>query len=322
MTIPRSFLRILRWAVVVVLLAAALWALRGQLPSILAAARTTHPRWGLVALGAAITLLAYAVLIEGWRRVLAELGGRLTFAEAALIWLGSNLARYIPGVGWQIGVMGAMAQQRRVPLSTSTAASLLTTVASTLTGVAVVVVGVAVLAVDPGQAPVASDRAILFASIGAVGLAVAIWAVPHGGRIASRLTGRTIVVPAFSLRAVLIAAAGTTIAWLAYGLSFWLLARAVLPASTDPSLLGCLTLYTSSYLWGWFNPMPAGIGVTEPAMVLLGPQLGVGSTAEMTVLALFARAVRTVLEMGPSLIALGIVSATQRGNADKSGANL
>ena len=111
-------------------------------------------------------------------------------------------------------------------------------------------------------------------------------------------------------------------AWIAYGVSFWLLARAILPLGAEPSLLGCITLYTCSYLSGWFNPMPAGIGVTEPVMVLLGPQFGVASTAEMTVLALFARAVRTVLEMGPSLVALGIASMVHRDGAGESGANL
>jgi uncharacterized membrane protein YbhN (UPF0104 family) len=321
-TISRPLLRTLRWAVAIALLVAAVLALRGQLPSILAAARTTHPRWGLVAAASIVTLLVYALLIECWRRVLGELGGHLPFSDAALIWLGSNLARYIPGIGWQIGVMGAMAQQRRVPLSTSTAASLLTTVASTLTGIGVTLAGVALLAIEPGQGPTMTHRAVVVVTAGVLGLAAAFWVFPHAGRIATRITGRPIVIPTFSVRAVLIAAAGTTAAWIAYGISFWLLARAVLPAGREPSLLGCITLYTCSYLWGLFNPMPAGIGVTEPAMVLLGPQLGVASTAEMTVLALFSRAVRTVLEIGPSIVALGIASVAHRNGAGESGANL
>ena len=68
--------------------------------------------------------------------MLAELGAVLTIRDAALIWLGSNLARYIPGLGWQIGVMGAMAKRRQVPVAVSTGASLLTTLASSLTGLA------------------------------------------------------------------------------------------------------------------------------------------------------------------------------------------
>jgi hypothetical protein len=296
--------------------------LRGELPNILAAARSTRPRWGLVAAASASTLLTYALLIESWRRVLGELGGRLTFIDSALIWLGSNLARYIPGVGVQILVMGGMAKRRNVPLSVSAAASLLTSVASILTGLAVVLAGLALLAIRPGEAPALGNRALVFVTLGVIGLAVTPWLLPRAGRLATRLTGRSLVVPSFSLRAMLVAGVGTAMAWIAYGVSFWMLARAVLPPGTHPSLIGCITLYTFSYLAGWFNPMPAGIGVTEPAMVLLGPQLGVGTTAQMTVLALFARAVRTVLEMGPSLIAMGIVSVVHRDDPGETGAGI
>jgi hypothetical protein len=314
--------RILRWAFVLALIAAALWALRGELPNILAAARSTHPRWGLVGAASAITLLTYALLIESWRRVLGELGGRLHLADAALIWLGSNLARYIPGVGLQILVMGAMAKRRSVPLGVSTAASLLTSMASILTGLAVVLAGLALLAIRPGTGPALGRQALVLVAVGIVGLATTPWLLPRASRIATRLTGRTFVMPSFSLRAVLVAGVGTAMAWIAYGVSFWLLAQAVLPAGAQPSVAGCITLYTFTYLAGWFNPMPAGIGVAEPAMVLLGPPLGVGTTAQMTVLALFARAVRTVLEIGPSLIAMGIVSVRRREDAGETGAGI
>jgi hypothetical protein len=58
--------------------------------------------------------------------------------------------------------------------------------------------------------------------------------------------------------------------------------------------------------------MPAGIGVTEPVIVLLAPQLGVATTAEAIVLAFFVRAWRTVMEMAPSLVAIAIASARRR----------
>jgi uncharacterized membrane protein YbhN (UPF0104 family) len=307
---------------VLALVGAALWRLRGQLPSILEVARSTHPRWGLVALASVVTLLTYALLIECWRRVLAELGGRLRVADAALIWLGSNLARYLPGAFWQIGVMGAMAQRRGVPLSVSTAASLLVTIVSTFTGMAIFFAGLAALAVAPGTAPALSSRAMLFVVVGAVGLVASPFVVPWLAGIASRLTGREIVLPRFSVRALLVAGLGTSCAWIVYGVAFWLLARAVLPAGGTPSLVGCIALYTFSYLVGLFNPMPAGIGVTEPVMVLLAPQFGVATTAEATVLALFVRAWRTVLEMAPSLVAIGVAALRRRDGDEQSGAIL
>jgi uncharacterized membrane protein YbhN (UPF0104 family) len=307
---------------VLVLVGAALWTLRGQLPSILAVARSTHPRWGLVAGASAITLVVYGLLIESWRRVLAELGGRLRVGDAALIWLGSNLARYLPGAFWQIGVMGAMAQRRGVPLSVSTAASLLVTLVSTFTGMAIFFAALATLAVAPGAAPSLSGRAMVFVVLGAVGLAASPFVVPWLARAASRLTGREIVLPRFSVRALLVAGLGTTVAWIAYGIAFWVLARAVLPGDAIRSVAGCVALYTFSYLVGLFNPMPAGIGVTEPVMVLLAPQFGVATTAEATVLALFVRAWRTVLEMAPSLVAVAVTSLGRRSDDAPPGANL
>jgi uncharacterized membrane protein YbhN (UPF0104 family) len=309
---------------VLTLVSAALWTLRGQLPTILQVARSTHPRWRLVAGASVITLLVYALLIECWRRVLAELGGHLRVGDAALIWLGSNLARYLPGAFWQIGVMGAMAQRRGVPLSVSTAASLLITLVSTFTGMAIFFAALATLAVDPGAAPSLSSRAMLFVAVGTVGLAASPFVVPWLARIGSRLTAREIVLPRFSVRALLVAGAGTAIAWIGYGLAFWILARAVLPDDGLRSVVGCVALYTFSYLVGLFNPMPAGIGVTEPVMVLLAPQFGVATTAEATVLALFVRAWRTVLEMAPSLIAVAIASLRGhgRGTEGQSGAIL
>lgn len=261
---------------------------------------------------AAITLLTYGLLIESWRRVLGLLGGHLAFGDGALIWLGSNLARYIPGAGWQMGVMGVMAKRRQVPLGVSTAASLLTTIASSATGIAIVLVGLGELAIRPDHGPALSDRALVILALAAAGLGAGFVILPHAGRIATRLTGRTIIVPRFSLLAIIIAVVGTAIAWLLYGIAFWLLALAVLPPASQPSIVGCITLYTFAYLVGWFNPMPAGIGVAEPAMVLFGPELGVGPAAEMIVLALFARAVRTVLEMGPSLVAASVLGFVGR----------
>jgi hypothetical protein len=58
--------------------------------------------------------------------------------------------------------------------------------------------------------------------------------------------------------------------------------------------------------------MPAGIGATEPVIILLAPQLGIASAAEATVLALFVRAWRTVIEIVPNLAVLGVAAVLAR----------
>jgi uncharacterized membrane protein YbhN (UPF0104 family) len=312
LTIPRSLLRVLRWLLVLALVSAALWTLRGRVPDIVAAVRSTEPRWGLVAVASLITLAAYLLLIESWRRTLGAVGGWLPFGEAAIIWFGSNLARYLPGAGWQLGLMGAMARERGVGVAISTAASAIVTIANILTGLAVCLGGLALLAVGPQAAPALSPRALGIVVVGVVGLLASPWLLPRVARIISRLTGRVIEMPRISLAAAMVAGVGTAVAWIAYGVAFWVLARAILPGDTARSVVGCITLYTFSYLVGLFNPMPAGIGVTEPVIVLLAPQLGVATTPEAIVLALFVRAWRTVMEMAPSLVAIGIASARRR----------
>ena len=295
-----------------VLIGGALWELRGQLPSILAVWRSTHPRWGLVALASGVTLATYALLIETWRRTLVALGGRLRARDAAVIWLGSNLARYIPGIGWQIGAMGAMAQRRGVPVAVSTAASLLVTIVNTFTGLAIFLGGILLLAVAPSGVPSLNARGLTLLVFGALALLASPLLMPRLLPIVARLTGRDLTLPRFSARALLVALVGTSVAWLSYGVAFWILARAVLPGDATRSLVGCITVYTSSYLVGLFNPMPAGIGAAEPVMVLLAPQLGIATTAEATVLALFVRAWRTIMEIVPNLIVLGIASLAER----------
>ena len=260
-----------------------------------------HPRWSLVVAAAALVLLTYALLIEGWRRVLAELGGRLTLPRAAVIWFGSNLARYIPLSGWQMAVMTVMAKREAVPVSVSAGASLLLTIVNIVTGLGVFVAASA-------MTPTIRISALWFVGVGVLGLAVAPLLLPHLGRIASRLTGREITMPRIGLVPLLIAVVSTTVAWIAYGFAFWVLARGVLPGDVR-SFSGCVALYTGSYLAGVlaFVP-PAGLGAAEYTMTVLAPQLGVFSAAEAALLAVIVRVGRTLLEILPGVIALAIAA--------------
>ena len=85
-----------------------MWTLRGQVPAIAELVRHTRPRWGLVALSSLIGLATYGLLIENWRSVLQAMGGRIAFGAAAVIWLSSSLARYLPLYGWQFATMTEM----------------------------------------------------------------------------------------------------------------------------------------------------------------------------------------------------------------------
>jgi len=280
-----------------VLVGAALWALRGQLPAVRDVAASTHPQWGLVALAAVIVLLTYALLIESWRRILAALGGSLPFGAAARIWFVSNLARWIPGAFWQLGAMTEMTRRRGVPVTISTSAAILITIVNLFTGLAV---ATAFMATTPTMLH-AKGRLIVAAC--ALTLVLMPVVAPRLIGLARRATGREIAIPRLGLEPMIVAALSTAIAWLAYGVAFWIMTRAVLPGEWR-DLPGCIAIYTASYLTGLLNPAPAGVGAAEGMMVLLAPQLGVATTAEAAVLAIVVRLWRTVLEIAPGLVAL------------------
>ena len=260
-------------------------------------AARTHPRWGLVTLAAAIVLLTYALLIESWRWVLAALGGSLPFGAAARIWFVSNLARWIPGAFWQLGAMTEMTRRRGVPVTVSTSAAILITIVNLFTGLAV---ATAFMATTP---TLLHARGRLIVAAGAITLVLMPIVAPRLIGLARRVTGREIAIPRLGLRPMIVAAVSTTIAWLAYGVAFWIMTRAVLPGEWR-DLPGCIAIYTASYLTGLLNPAPAGVGAAEGMMVLLAPQLGVATTAEAAVLAIVVRLWRTVLEIAPGLVAL------------------
>jgi uncharacterized membrane protein YbhN (UPF0104 family) len=230
--------------------------------------------------------VTYALLIEGWRRILAALGGALPFGPAARIWFVSNLARWIPGAFWQLGAMTEMTRRRGVPVTISTSAAILITIVNLFTGLAV---ATAFMATTPTMLH-AKGRLIVAAC--ALTLVLMPIVAPRLIGLARRVTGKEIAIPRLGLEPMIVAAVSTTIAWLAYGVAFWIMTRAVLPGGWR-DLPGCIAIYTASYLTGLLNPAPAGVGAAEGMMVLLAPQLGVATTAEAAVLAIVVGRGRT-----------------------------
>jgi hypothetical protein len=288
-----------------VLLAAALWALRGQLPAILEVLRTTYPDWRLVGLASVLVLATYALLIETWRQVLLALGAMLSRIDATVVWLGSNLARYLPLSLWQLGVMSAMARRRGVALASSGTAALLVTIVNVFTGIAV-------FAVTAAQLPALGDKGAWFLGAGLLALVSAPFTLPLAARVFSRLSGRTVTLPRVGLRPVVIAALGTTCAWVVYGLAFWVLAQAVLP-DVPRSVTAAIAIYTGSYLAGFLAIVPpAGVGVAEGVMYELGTRFAFATGPEMLALAIIVRLWRTVLEILPGLMALAIEAVATR----------
>jgi hypothetical protein len=250
-------------------------------------------------------LLTYALLIESWRLVLEALGGRLARGPAAVVWLGSSLARYLPLSGWQLGVMALMAKRRNVPVAVSGATSIVLTVTNLLTGLLVFTLASATV-------PAVEGSRVWLVLGGVAALVCAPIVLPRLAAITKAVTGRDLVLPRISPRPVLIASAGTAAAWVLYGIAFWILTQSIFP---DPSrsIAGCIALYTGSYIAGLLAIVPpAGLGAAEFAVVELSARLGMFGRPEALVLAIVVRVWRTALEITPGVVTLGVTSLLER----------
>ena len=263
------------------------------------------PRWTLVVASSLLVLATYALLVETWRRMLHAWGFDLPRGEAARIWFVSNLGRYVPGKVWQIGAMGVMAQRAGVSAVAATGSAILVNLVSILAGAGVVVATGASALLPRGSVP-----GILVVT---AAIALVPGALPYLARLAQRITGRAIAIPPLPARAIWIAAAGSTIAWVAYGIAFRLLAEGILPSGPAGHPSAWIAAFTFSYLVGYlFLPAPGGLVVRETALVAALVQLQVVGEADAIILAVVSRLWLTVLEVLPGalLLARGLARPT------------
>jgi hypothetical protein len=253
-------------------------------------------RPGWVALSLAITWLAFAGLIEGWRGVVQGWRQPLGWVIAARIWVLASFGKYIPGKLWAIAGMVILSERAGVRAKVATGAAIVMQLLAIGTGV-----GVASLAVGPALEVERPGAGALMTVLGllAFGALVVVGSATALERL-WRLTGREGPPPGPPRRRALIEGIGfNLLAWLAYGTAFWALARGILPASELPWRLAT-GVFAASYLAGFLAPFaPGGIGVRETLIVaLLQSSLGYGPALA---LAGASRLAFTVNEVGAAL---------------------
>ena len=278
-------------------------ALRGSWGELLRQPLPARVAWGWVTVSMATFALAYLVLIQTWRTIVATWDQRLTFGDAARIWLVSGLGRYVPGKLWAIAAMGAMAQRAGVSPVAATGSSILNVVVNIAAGfVVVMATGWRLLAFPYDGAPAIAIGIVVLAVI--VLMAVP-WLTPQLLRFAERVTGRSAVVGTPPHRAIGYAVVGNVVAWVLYGLAFQLLARALFGAAPG-GLAAYVAVYALSYVVGYLAlPAPAGVGVREASMITLMPAAGLASAPQAMILAIASRLVLTILDIVPGLVFLG-----------------
>ena len=265
-----------------------------------------HFQWEWIAAATALILVTYALLIEGWRRVLVAWDSHIPFADASRIWFLSNLGKYVPGNIWSLTAMGVMAKRRGLSAIAAAGSSVIMQTVSLATGAAVVMVTGAKLLGQPLLVGVAV--AILVAIL----LAAPRFMPPLASWIGG-LIGRELTPPSVPATSIWTAAVAGTLSWLFYGIAFELFVRGLL-GSAPGELSSYIAVYTAAYILGFISPIaPAGLGVREFTLAAFMTQLGLANEADAALVAISARLWLTIVELVPSglYIAAGATRKSQ-----------
>jgi uncharacterized membrane protein YbhN (UPF0104 family) len=271
------------------------------------------PDWAIIAVSCVLVLAAYAVLVSVWQAVLGAWNARLPFWDAAHIWTVSNLGRYVPGKVWQLGAMVLMVQRRGISKVAGASSALAIMLVSVITGfVVVAVTGASVL-----QIPRIALAAIW------IGSATILLALPVSlsmvGRLLTRLTGRSLLLPRLAPSIVVRAVVGTAVAWCLYGAAFQLLTKALLGSAPGGTEL-YISIFTGSYLIGFLALFaPGGLVVREGIMQVALANAGFPA-GDAIVLVVASRLWLTVLEILPAVLFLLVQALRDRlRSADSNG---
>jgi uncharacterized membrane protein YbhN (UPF0104 family) len=241
-----------------------------------------QPPWLFLAV--AVVWSSYAVLVEGWRRVVLAMRQRLKYLAALRICMVSNLGKYLPGKVWAIAGAALLAERAGVQPGAAVAAAFILQALSLASGLLLV----ALLAPDAVAALGQGPRIVL--------LLLAAAALGGVRRFLPRaIVGMAPVPPG----PMLLGLAANVAGWSAYGLAFQCLIRGLLPG-VEVSWAQATAVFTTSYLAGLIAAFsPGGIGIREAAfMLLLSPSVGAKAAAA---LAVATRLLLTITELGAAL---------------------
>lgn len=289
----RRLFRAAQWVFAAVVLFFAARSLAGQWGQV--GTRLTHLQfgWQWIAAASVLVLVSFALLIEGWRRVLGAWDSRLPFRHAARIWFLSNLGKYVPGNIWSLTAMGVMARERGISGIAAAGSSVIMQMVSLATGAAIVMVTGAKLLGEP----LLVGAAVLLLIMG---LLAAPRLLPPLAIWVGNLTGREIAPPTVPATSIWTAAVASSLSWLLYGLAFQLFVHGML-GSAPGEISSYIAVYSAAYILGFISPIaPAGLGVREFTLAAFMTQLGLANEADAALIAIAARLWLTIVELVPS----------------------
>jgi hypothetical protein len=251
-----------RIALMVLVLVAIVVAVSSQWSQV--RAHLTSVSAGTLAVSTALGMASLGFTLLGWRALLADLGSPLHVAPASGVLFIGQLGKYLPGTVWSVVAQAEVASRLGVPRRTSAVAGVLSVAMSALAGLTVGVVAL------PG----------LLAAGGGLEYLVVLLLIPVGAvllhpRVLNALLGRALrlvrrepLERPLSGRAIATTTVAYLLAWLALGLHFLVLVRAL--GGDSGALVPSVFGYALAAAVGMVVVIaPAGFGVREGVLVYL-----------------------------------------------------
>jgi glycosyltransferase 2 family protein len=289
----RKLFKLAQWIFAAAVLFFAARSLAGQWNKV--EARLLHVQFGWQWIGAAtiVVLLSFALLIEGWRRVMGAWDSHLPFAQAARIWFLSSLGKYVPGNIWSLTAMGVMARGRGISALAAAGSSIIMQAVSLVTGAAIVMITGAQLL---GQPVLVGISVLILIGI----LVSAPRFLPPLTVWIGSIIGKEVAPPSVPATSIWTAAIASALSWLLYGFAFQLFVHGLLGAAPG-EISRYIAVYTAAYILGFISPIaPAGLGVREFTLAAFMTQLGLANEADAALIAIAARLWLTIIELVPS----------------------
>jgi uncharacterized membrane protein YbhN (UPF0104 family) len=274
---PRTSRRadLLALVFVVVAVGVAGWALRGDLPDVLAAAGRIA--WWRMLLAFACIVAGLLATAEVWKYCLSALGSKVSSGAARQIFFPAQVGKYLPGSIWPFLAQMRFAREHGVPGGLALLAGSVFLVVHTVTSV---LVGALLLISQP-------DLVSRFGWAGVfIPLAFVLLHPKVINLLARKLAGRSgVEPPVLRWRDLVAPLAWMMPAWVAYGLAGYVLADPF----TD-SVVQLMVVCTGAFALGWIVGLvvfiaPAGVGAREAVLILaLTPLLGVAAATTVSLL--------------------------------------
>jgi glycosyltransferase 2 family protein len=219
-------------------------------------------------LSAPVMLLAFAAGLCGlicnlmvWREMLADLGSRLSVAEAWRIYFIGGLSKYVPGAIWPVLAQAELGADRGIPRSRSAVSVILCYAVMTCSGV--VVAAITLPFADAGSVA-QYFWILLLIPVGVVAMSPPV--LNRLMRLVLRLARQPGLDVAVSFRGLARTMAWALASWACNGLVLYVLMRE-LAGHHQGTLLVSVGAYSLSWAVGLVAPTPAGAGVREAVMV-------------------------------------------------------